>query len=54
MMFNDVIVRVAFERQVSMIDLRMVCSETADYANPIEPSGPGGLNIAKAILRAMC
>ena len=52
MMFNDVIVRMAFEHQVSMIDLRLVCSEAADYANPIEPSGPGGLKIAKAILRA--
>jgi hypothetical protein len=52
MMFNDVILRVAFEHQVSMIDLRLVCSEATDYANPIEPSGPGGLKIAKAILRA--
>lgn len=51
-MFNDVILRVALEHQVSMIDLRLVCSEATDYANPIEPSGPGGLKIAKAILRA--
>jgi hypothetical protein len=52
MMFNEVILRVAFEHQVSMIDLRLVCSEATDYGNPIEPSGPGGLKIAKAILRA--
>ena len=52
MMFNDVILRVAFEHQGSMIDLRLVCSEATDYANAIEPSGPGGLKIAKAILRA--
>jgi hypothetical protein len=52
MMFNDVILRVAFEHQASAIDLRLVCSETTDYANPIEPSGPGGLKIAKAIVHA--
>jgi hypothetical protein len=39
MMFNDVILRVGFERALSIIDLRFVCSEKADYANPIEPSG---------------
>jgi hypothetical protein len=52
MMFNDVILRVACEHQGSVIDLRLVCADPADYANAIEPSGPGGLNIAKAILRA--
>jgi hypothetical protein len=52
MLFNDVILRVAFEHHVSVIDLRLVCSERADYANPIEPSGPGGLKIARAIARA--
>ena len=52
MMFNDVILRVAVEHHASLIDLRLVCNEVADYANPIEPSGTGGLKIAKAILRA--
>jgi GDSL-like lipase/acylhydrolase family protein len=52
MPFNDVILRVAFERQASVIDLRLVCSEMADYANPIEPSGQGGMKIARAIVRA--
>jgi hypothetical protein len=52
MMFNDVILRVAFEHHASVIDLRLVCNESADYANPIEPSGPGGMKIAKAIVRA--
>ena len=51
-MFNDVILRVAAEHHASIIDLRLVCNEAADYANPIEPSGSGGLKIAKAILRA--
>lgn len=53
MMFNDVILRVAFEHRASVIDLRLVCSETTDYANPIEPSGSGGLRIARVIARAV-
>jgi hypothetical protein len=52
MLFNDVILRVAFEHHTSVIDLRLVCSERADYANPIEPSGVGGMKIAGAITRA--
>ena len=52
MMFNDVILRVALEHHASAIDLRLVCNENADYANPIEPSGQGGMKIAKAIVRA--
>ncbi len=52
MMFNDVILRVAFEHRASAIDLRLICNENADYANPIEPSGQGGMKIAKAIVRA--
>jgi hypothetical protein len=53
MMFNDVILRVAFERGLRVIDLRFVCSEAADYANPIEPSGRGGRKIAQAIARSV-
>jgi GDSL-like Lipase/Acylhydrolase family len=52
MLFNDLILRVAFEHHATVIDLRLVCSERADYANPIEPSGPGGMKIARAIVRA--
>jgi hypothetical protein len=51
MLFNDVIVRVAVEHHASLIDLRLVCNESTDYANPIEPSGPGGMKIAKSIAR---
>lgn len=51
-LFNDVILRVAFEQHATAIDLRLVCGEAADYANPIEPSGPGGRKIAEAITRA--
>ncbi len=53
MTFNDVILRVAFQHQANVIDLRLICSDPADYANPIEPSGTGGLKIAQAIGRAI-
>jgi hypothetical protein len=52
MIFNDAILRTAFERRAGVIDLRLVCNEASDYANPIEPSGRGGLKIATAIARA--
>jgi hypothetical protein len=50
-LFNDVVVRFGFEHDLPVIDLRLICCEPADYANPIEPSGPGGLKIARAIAR---
>ncbi len=53
MTFNDVILRVAFENHFAVIDLRSVCDDATDYANPIEPSGTGGQKIAKAIVRAV-
>jgi len=49
MLFNDAILRVAFELRLAIIDLRLVCAERSDYANPIEPSGSGGAKIARAI-----
>jgi hypothetical protein len=52
-LFNDVILRVAFERAVDVIDLRLVCTDLADYANPIEPSNAGGQKIASAIAAAV-
>jgi lysophospholipase L1-like esterase len=48
-LFNDVILRVAFERAVTVIDLRLICDQPADYANPIEPSSLGGAKIARAL-----
>jgi hypothetical protein len=51
-LFNDVILRVAFELGIDVVDLRAVCSQPADYANPIEPSGEGGRKIADAVARA--
>ena len=53
MTFNDVILRTAFDRRLDVLELRQICCEREDYANPIEPSGPGGLKIAKAIARAI-
>jgi hypothetical protein len=51
--FNDAILRVAFECGLAVIDLRLVCREPADYANPIEPSVAGGGKIARAINRTL-
>ena len=47
--FNDVITRAAFSRRLPLVDLRLICSEEEDYANPIEPSARGGAKIAKAV-----
>jgi hypothetical protein len=47
--FNDVITREAAIRQIPLIDLRVIFSSTADYANPIEPSVIGGKKIASAV-----
>ncbi len=52
MTFNDVILRVAFEHWLPVIDLRLVCDRPEDYANPIEPSGSGGRKIAEAVAGA--
>jgi hypothetical protein len=51
--FNDVILRVAFEEKLRVIELRLVCTEPADYANTIEPSVRGGQKIARAIVRSL-
>ena len=47
--FNDIITRTAFSRGVPLIDLRLICNEDGDYANPIEPSVQGGAKMAAAI-----
>ncbi|MCZ6793916.1 MAG: SGNH/GDSL hydrolase family protein [Planctomycetota bacterium] len=51
--FNDVIIRGAFERGLPLLDLRLICSEESDYANPIEPSAAGGAKIAGALVEAL-
>lgn len=52
-LFNDVIIRVATEHRLQVIDLRFICTQPQDYANPIEPSAAGGAKIAKAIVCAL-
>jgi len=49
--FDDAIQRAARGAGAHVIELREICTERADYANPIEPSGQGGAKIAEAILR---
>jgi len=51
--FNDAIMRAAIETGTAVIELRIVCSDPADYANPIEPSVRGGAKIARAVARAV-
>lgn len=50
-LFNDAILRAAWIRACSVLELRLVCTDPADYANPIEPSGTGGAKIARALAR---
>ncbi|HEY0776884.1 MAG TPA: SGNH/GDSL hydrolase family protein [Gemmatirosa sp.] len=51
--FNDRIQRLASEYGRPVIELRRVCTEPGDYANPIEPSVAGGAKIARAIASAL-
>lgn len=49
--FNDAILRQAIHTGLPVLDLRLICSEKSDYANPIEPSDSGGKKIAGKIIR---
>jgi hypothetical protein len=53
MMFNDAILRLAFERHLPVIDLRLVVVDPADYANSLEPSSRGAEKIAGSIAAAL-
>jgi hypothetical protein len=46
---NDCIIREAAGRGIPLLDLRLICGDDADFANPIEPSVKGGWKIAGAI-----
>jgi hypothetical protein len=46
---NDRITRAAFAQSLPLIDLRLVCDDDEDFANPIEPSVRGGEKIAASI-----
>lgn len=48
-MINDAIILEAVRLGLPLIDLREVCNEDSDFANPIEPSSQGGWKIAGAI-----
>ena len=50
-LLNDCITREAFARDLALIDLRLICDNDEDFANPIEPSVRGGEKIARAIAR---
>jgi hypothetical protein len=50
-LFNNVILREAATRGWPVLDLRLICNEDRDYANPIEPSVHGGDKIAATIAR---
>jgi len=51
--FNDIIMFEIFKRNLPLIDLRVLCNEDQDFANPIEPSCIGGMKIAKTINKIM-
>lgn len=51
--FNDVILRTAARQRLTVIELRLVCTEPGDYANPIEPSTRGGGKFARVIARSV-
>src|SRR6266478_7651570 len=48
--FNDCILHQAFAAGLPVLDLRLICNEAADYADPVEPSAHGGAKIAAAIM----
>jgi hypothetical protein len=50
---NHIITREVFRRSLTLIDLRVLLNEDADFANPIEPSARGGMKIAGAIKRVV-
>ena len=47
--FNDIITYEIFKRKIPLIDLRVLCDDDKDFANPIEPACIGGMKIAKTI-----
>jgi len=53
--FNEIILREAFLVKVPIIDLRLMCTDSADYSvlSPIEPSAAGGEKITKAISKLL-
>jgi len=52
-LFDDVIMQCAFDVGCSVIDLRRVCADFADYYNSIEPGVEGGRKIASTIFSVL-
>ena len=52
-LFNDVILSLAFEQHLPVIDMRLACSQPEHFANVIEPSAAGGERIAEAVANAI-
>ncbi len=50
---DDVIFRAATEHRLTVIDLRRVCTQRADFTHQVEPSEQGGAKIAAAIVKAL-
>jgi len=51
-MWNHALLQAALDHGVSILDLRRICTEQADYTQQIEPNEQGGRKIARAIYRA--
>lgn len=52
-LYNETILRVASSHRLPIVDLRLICTEPADYSemSTIEPSCVGGTKIAEVIAR---
>ncbi len=48
-LFNDCIIRTATAAGLPLLDLRLIFTDFADYANDIEPSVSGGTKLAGRI-----
>ena len=49
-LFNDVITEEVARRELPILDIRSIFTNSDDYANPIEPSVQGGEKLADAIV----
>lgn len=51
--FNDAIIQEAVLVGLPILEMRLICDEDTDFANPIEPSVKGGEKIVRAMLRVL-
>ena len=52
-LYNDALLRIAARHRIPVVDLRTLCTDTDDFANPIEPSTKGGQKITEGIMKAL-